>query len=176
MKPLTSRSSYPFPKEIVGYIIVEQLYLGTRTAVYRAVQAAQQCPVVIKVLRREYPSFGELVQFRNQYAIAKNLPISGIVRPLSLEPVGSGYALVMEDCGGVALGNYIQQQPLVLTDVLKIALQIADILHDLAQHRVVHKDIKPANILIHPDTKQVKLIDFSIASLIAQGNSGNPKP
>ena len=64
----TSSNSLP---DILGYAIVEQLYLGSRTAVYRAVQIAQQRPVVIKVLRREYPSFGELVQFRNQYAIAK---------------------------------------------------------------------------------------------------------
>jgi len=160
-----SRQASTFPK-IAGYTIVEQLYLGSRTAVYQAVQTAQQRSVVIKVLRREYPSFGELVQFCNQYTIAKNLPSPGIVQPLSLEPLGSGYALVMEDCGGVSLGKYIQQQSLDLADVLAIARQIADILHDLCQHRVVHKDIKPANILIHPESKQVKLIDFSIASLL----------
>ncbi|MBW4480558.1 MAG: AAA family ATPase [Tolypothrix brevis GSE-NOS-MK-07-07A] len=159
----TSPDSFP---DICGYHLVEQLYLGSRTAVYRAVQLATQRPVVIKVLRREYPSFGELVQFRNQYAIAKNLPIPGIVQPLSLEPLGNGYGLVMEDCGGVSLGKYIQQQSLDLTEVLAIALQIADILHDIIQHRVVHKDIKPANILIQPESKQVKLIDFSIASLL----------
>jgi predicted ATPase/signal transduction histidine kinase len=165
MKSLNSTSSDLLP-EIPGYSVVEQLYLGSRTAVYRAVQTATQRPVVIKVLRRDYPSFGELVQFRNQYAIAKNLPIPGIVQPLSLEPLGNGYGLVMEDCGGVALGKYIQQQSLDLTEVLAIALQLADILHDLIQHRVVHKDIKPANILIQPESKQVKLIDFSIASLL----------
>ncbi len=151
---------------ISGYAIVEQLYLGSRTAVYRALQTATQRPVVIKVLQRDYPSLGELVQFRNQYAITKNLSIAGIAQPLSLEPVGSRYALVMEDWGGVALAKYLQQQTLDLSEVLAIAIQIADILHDLIQHRVVHKDIKPANILIHPDTKQVKLIDFSIASLL----------
>ncbi|WP_155834638.1 hypothetical protein [Leptolyngbya sp. PCC 6406] len=58
---------------------------------------------MIKMLRRDYPSFGELVQFRNQYEIAKNLSFPGIVRPLSLELLGSSYALVMEDWGGVAL-------------------------------------------------------------------------
>ena len=51
-------------------------------------------------------------------------------------------------------------------EVLAIALQLTDILHHLCQHRVVHKDLKPANILIHPDSKQVQLIDFSIASLL----------
>ncbi|MEH2456665.1 ATP-binding sensor histidine kinase [Nostoc sp.] len=159
----TSPDSSP---EIAGYAIVEQLYQGARTAVYRAVQTTTQRPVVIKVLRRDYPSFGELVQFRNQYTITKNLPIPGIVQPLSLEPIGNSYALVMEDYGGVSLGKYVQRQSLELTEVLAIALQIADILHNLCQHRVVHKDIKPANILIHPESKQVKLIDFSIASLL----------
>lgn len=165
MKPLSSTAPHSYP-EISGYSIFEQLYLGSRTAVYRALQTLTQRPMVIKVLRRDYPSFGELVQFRNQYAITKNLSIPGIVQPLKLETVGSGYALVMEDWGGVALGKYLQQHSLALTDVMAIAIQITDILHDLIQHRVVHKDIKPANILIHPDTKQVKLIDFSIASLL----------
>lgn len=48
-------------------------------------------------MRNEYPSFNELVQFRNQYTIAKNLHIPGIVQPLSLETYGNGYTLVMED-------------------------------------------------------------------------------
>ncbi|MBW4658862.1 MAG: AAA family ATPase [Drouetiella hepatica Uher 2000/2452] len=160
-----SPSPYSFP-EISGYTLAEQLYLGNRTAVYRAVQTATQQPVVIKVLRQDYPSFSELVQFRNQYVITKHLSIPGIIHPLSLELLGNGHALVMEDCGGVSLGEYIQQQPLDLADVLAIAFQLSDILHDLHQHRVVHKDIKPANILIHPESKQVKLIDFSIASLL----------
>jgi PAS domain S-box-containing protein len=159
----------PLPHElpqIPGYTIVETLYLGARTAVYRAIQTAQQQPVVIKLLHKDYPSFSELVQFRNQYTIAKNLTHPGIVHPLSLEALGSGYALVMEDWGGVSLSTYMQQQSLGLAEVLAIALQVTDILQDLTQHQVVHKDIKPANILIHPESKQVKLIDFSIASLL----------
>ena len=165
MGSLISLASDLWP-DISGYIITERLYIGSRTAVYRAVQADSQRPVVIKILRQAYPSFGELVQFRNQYTIAKNLPSAGIVRPLSLESVGSGYALVMEDFGGISLGQYIQQQSLDLIDVLAIALQLAEIFEDLCQYHVVHKDIKPDNILIHPESKQVKLIDFSIASLL----------
>jgi hypothetical protein len=63
---------------IPKYCLVEQLYDGSRTLVYRAVRESdcaehtqeQQHPVVIKLLKRQYPSFRELVQFRNQYAIA----------------------------------------------------------------------------------------------------------
>ncbi|MGK7928766.1 MAG: AAA family ATPase, partial [Spirulina sp.] len=53
-----------------------------------------------------------------------------------------------------------------IAEFLNIAIQLAEILHQLHQNQIIHKDIKPANILIHPDTQQVKLIDFSISSLL----------
>ena len=164
MAPLSSNLSETFPP-ISGYVLTEQLYEGSRTAVYRGVSAAQQ-PVVIKVMRQSHPDFSELVHFRNQYAITQNLSIPGVVRPLSLEPWQNGYALVMEDFEGQSLQQYTVEQSLSLIEVLSIALQVADILHGLSQHRVIHKDIKPANILIQPASKRIQLIDFSIATLL----------
>lgn len=161
MTPLAQQ----FPK-ISDYTLVEQLYLGSRTAVYRGFQRSLQGSVVIKTLRHDYPSFSELVQFRNQYAIAKNLDIPGIVQPISLEPYANGYALVMEDIGAISLRHYLQAASLTIEQFWSIALQIVDILHQLYQQRIIHKDIKPANILIQPETGQIRLIDFSIASLL----------
>ncbi|MDT9188576.1 MAG: AAA family ATPase [Limnospira sp. PMC 894.15] len=157
-----------------GYKITEELYTGSRTLVYRGIRSSDQQPVVIKILRHEYPSFNELVQFRHQYTIAKNLDFPNIVKPLSLEVYGNSYALIMEDCGGVALYQYLESARNKHTkyhyfhveDFLKIAIQIADTLHYLHQNRVIHKDIKPANLLINPDHQQVKLIDFSISFLL----------
>ncbi len=151
---------------LAGYQIREQLYSGSRTLVYRAVREADNQAVAIKLLKQEYPSFSELVQFRNQYALAKNLDIPGIIKPYSLEPYNNGYALVMEDFGGISLRQFTKEQPQHLDQFLIIALQLTDILHQLHQQRVIHKDIKPANILIQPDTKLLKLIDFSISSLL----------
>jgi PAS domain S-box-containing protein len=158
--PVLSRPTIP------GYRIVEQLYQGSRTVVYRGIAIAQNRPVVIKMLRRDYPSSSELVRFRNQYAIAKRVPVAGVVQPLALEVVGHTYAIVMEDMGGLSLDAYCRNRTLALGEQLAIAVQLAGILHHLGQHRVVHKDIKPANILIHPETHQVTLIDFSLASLL----------
>ncbi len=151
---------------ISGYHLVEELYCGSRTLVYRAIRETDQIPVVIKLLNRDYPSFSELLQFRNQYTIAKNLHLPGVVEAYTLEFYRNSYALVMEDFGGISLRDYAQERSLTLVEILAIAIQITDILNALYQHRVIHKDIKPANVLIHPETKQVKLIDFSIASLL----------
>ena len=148
-----------------GYHLGKTLYEGTRTLVYRGTRTTDSQPVVIKFLRHEYPSFSELVQFRNQYTIAKNLDLPGIVKPLSLEIHGKGYALVMADEGYISLGEW-QKGEFSMVDFLTIAIQLAEILHGLYRNRIIHKDIKPANILIHPQTKQVKLIDFSLSSLL----------
>ncbi|MEG5034495.1 AAA family ATPase [Microcoleus sp. AT3-D2] len=157
-----------------GYEITEQLYVGTRTLVYRGIRTRDQYPVVIKLLRNEYPTFNELIQFRNQYTIAKNLDFPHIVKPLTLEVYQNSYALVMEDFGGVSLPTYLKtttnetqpSQVLPLAEFLQLAIQLTDIIHYLYQNRVIHKDIKPANILINPDTQKIQLIDFSIASLL----------
>ncbi|MEG4584335.1 AAA family ATPase [Microcoleus sp. MOSTC5] len=158
---------------LAGYRLTEQIYAGSRTLVYRGVRDSDRTPVVIKLLRNEYPNFNELVGFRNQYTIAKNLNFPSIIHPLTLEVYQNSYALVMEDFGGVSLSTYLRvanaqnpAQSLSLTEFLNLALQLTNILHYLYQNRVIHKDIKPANILINPETKQIKLIDFSIASLL----------
>ncbi|MEO0373292.1 MAG: AAA family ATPase, partial [Cyanobacteria bacterium P01_A01_bin.17] len=158
---LVATDAFPI---IHGYQITEQLHEGSQTAVYRAMSEARQRPVVLKIMKSHYPSFRELVQVRNQYILTQNLQIPGVVTPLSLESWQNGYVLVMEDDNAIALHLYRQQ--LSCQAVLKIALQLAAALHGLCQSHIIHKDIKPANILIHPETQQVKLIDFSIASLL----------
>ena len=155
--------------QLPGYNVTEQIYAGTKTLVYRAI-ADDQKPVIIKLMRSEYPSFSELVQFRNQYTIAKNLDLPGIVKPYTLEPYRNGYVLVMEDFGGISLKEWMVMrgdgEKLPITDFLSIAIQIAQTLEGLHRDRLIHKDIKPSNILINPETQEVRLIDFSIASLL----------
>jgi predicted ATPase/signal transduction histidine kinase len=151
---------------IPGYKVSEQLYNGSRTLVYRGIRETDSFPVTIKLLKNPYPNFNELVQFRNQYTIAKNLNFPGIIQTITLEAYENGYILVMEDFGGISLNDYFANNVTFLQEFLQIAISLCDTLDILSRHRIIHKDIKPANILINPDTKQVKLIDFSIASLL----------
>ncbi|BAY74300.1 serine/threonine protein kinase with two-component sensor domain [Nostoc linckia NIES-25] len=173
-----------FTVNLPGYQIGNQLYAGSRTLVYQGIRLADECPVIIKLVREEYPTFTELVRFRNQYVIAQNLAVKSVVKPLALERYRQGYALVMEDVGGVSLANYLKQgttdtnhrSTLEIEDFLNIAVQLAQTLSELHQSRVIHKDLKPANILIQPQTKEVKLIDFSISSLLPRENQEIQNP
>jgi len=154
--------------QIPNYQITETVYSGSRTIVYRAIRMDDRKPVVIKLLKKEYPTFSELVQFRNQYTIAKNLNFPLIIKTYSLETYQNGYVLVMEDFGGISLKEWINQKKneLSLEEFLEVAISLCNALEILYRERIIHKDIKPSNILINPTSKQVKLIDFSIASLL----------
>ncbi len=152
---------------IPGYHLSEKLHNGSRTLVCRGYREIDSLPVVIKLLKNAYPSFSELVKFRNQYTIAKNLNSPVIVQTYSLEPYQNSYALVMEDFGGISLKEWrMRGKQQFLQEFLEIAIALCNALDVLHQERIIHKDIKPSNILINPETKKVKLIDFSIASLL----------
>lgn len=171
-----------------NYRIIEQIYNGTRTEVYRAISESDQKTVVIKLLLSEYPTFNELVQFRNQYTIAKNLDLAGIIKPIALINYRNTFALVMEDIGGISLAEYTTNikhlnntgievaSPLILDQFLPLAIRIVQPLEGLYRNRIIHKDIKPQNILINPKTGEVKLIDFSISSLLPRENQEIQNP
>ncbi len=160
--------------KIPGYRIKERIYSGQKSLVYRGLRENDQIPVVIKLMRNEYPSFSDIAQFRNQYSISKTLDVPGIIKTYSLEKYRNGYVLVMEDFGGISLEQGIKtwetdktrSNPEFISYFLEIALQIVSILDLIHQNRIIHKDIKPANILVKPSTGEVKIIDFSIASLL----------
>ncbi|MDR9404061.1 MAG: AAA family ATPase [Halothece sp. Uz-M2-17] len=62
------------------------------------------------------------------------------------------------------MSEYLSTHQLSLTEFFEIALPLADILDQLHQVPIIHKDIKPSNIIIHPETKTVKLTDFNLAT------------
>ncbi|MEO1621710.1 MAG: serine/threonine-protein kinase PknK, partial [Cyanobacteria bacterium J06632_3] len=149
-------------------------------------------PVLVKVLRDTFPSLSEQVQFGNQHTIACQLESAHVLKPLALERYDNGYALILPDQGTTVLseywprgtqlvGNSSVQPPLTNSDTslgnsaqaqfslsafLNIAIQLTEALHELGKKQVIHKDIKPSNIVIHPKTQHIQLIDFSLSSLL----------
>lgn len=165
MTSTVSAATEEFPR-IPGYSLVARIYQGAKTEIYRGFQSESQQPVIIKVLQPTTSHHSDLAHLRHQYSITKSLPIPGVCQPLCLEACGNGYALVMEDFSGISLQQYVTHHPLSLVETLGIAIQMADVLNGLCQHHVIHKDIKPANIIIDPNSRRIQLIDFSIASVL----------
>jgi serine/threonine protein kinase len=121
---------------LTGYKLVEKIYSSSETLVFRGIREKDKISVVIKFLRHDYPKFDKLVQFRNEYTIIKNLNISGIIKTYGLENYQNGYALIMEDFGGISLQKRMKEwgeggmgnSATGLREFFTIALQIVSIL------------------------------------------------
>ena len=150
------------------YSFTHKLHEGHSSVIFRGLREDDQTPVVIKVLKDEYPSPRALAQLRREYVTLRGLELPGVIRAYALENYGNGFALVMEEAGGSPLSDVIAGKPLELRRALEIALAIARTLELLHQRSIVHKDIKPHNILVNPTTGEIKLIDFGIAMQLAQ--------
>ncbi|RUT10162.1 serine/threonine protein kinase [Dulcicalothrix desertica PCC 7102] len=149
---------------VPGYVITEVIHEGLNTIVYRGVSQSKSEKVILKVLKAEYPSLEEITRLKHEYSITQNLDIEGIVKVARLEAQACHYILVSEDFGGISLQKFLSNERLSLVSFLSIAVQLTKSLMSLHTHQIIHKDIKPSNIIINPESGIVKLTDFSIAS------------
>ena len=117
--------------------------------------------VVAPVLKR--PAQGTLRRLEHQYVLRTRLDPEWAILPLDLVSHNGRTALVLDDPGGEPL-NRLLEHPLDLASSLRIASGLATALAGLHARGLIHKDIKPANILVDPITNRVWLTGFSIAS------------
>lgn len=149
---------------LFGYTITGEIYTDAKISIYRGYNQNDNTPVIIKTIKTEYPTPQEIARFRHEYEIIKELQLNGSVKVYQLQKYNNGLALILEDIGGDSLKSILANQKLDLLIILKIALQLTQALGELHQHNIIHKDIKPANIIVNLDTEQVKIIDFSIST------------
>jgi len=151
-----------------GYKITEKIHEGQQTIIYRGIKELDQTKVILKATKSSYPTLQEITRLRHEYNILQSLHIEGITQILSLENINNGLALVSEDFEGISLKSLITEQKISISYMISIAMQLAEILFQLHKQHVIHKDIKPHNILVNEKTGKVNLIDFSIASRLSK--------
>lgn len=147
-----------------GYQVISRIYQGSKTLVYRAKRLSDGKLVIIKKLKSQYPPLSELLLYQYQYAVTKNLDLPGIVVPHRLDNRTS--TLILEDFGGISLKQYTASSPLNLDEFFQLAVQTTFILEGLYAKGIIHQAINPCHLLINPQTQQVKLTDFSRASVL----------
>ncbi len=154
--------------EISGYQLTEILYEGVTSVIYRGRRLFDQKPIIIKLLTAENLTLAELSYLRQEYLIPKNLQIDGIVKPLALESYHNRLVLILEDFGGISLKQILEQKFINTLTFLNYAIQLTKTLGHLHTHKIIHKDIKPNNIIINPKTNVVKITDFGIATQLSK--------
>jgi serine/threonine protein kinase len=148
------------------YTITAALHEGPATTLHRGVRLLDGAPVLIKTLRADAPSPREVERLRHEYATESQLDSPYVIKPYALEMCGVRPRLIVEDFGGQPLACLLGT-PVEIGRILDIAIEVARALADIHRQGIVHKDINPAHILVHPRTGAVKLADFGIAAHLA---------
>lgn len=147
-----------------GYSNLQTLYQGNKTIIYRALRQSDYTLVVLKTQVSEYPAPEEIAQIRHEYNTLKHLNVEGIVKSIDLIDREYRLILILEYFNSLSLQQYITDSSITIPQFLNIAIQLSDTLDQIHQQKIIHKDIKPHNILIERTTQETKIIDFSIAT------------
>ncbi|WP_414572430.1 PAS domain S-box protein [Nostoc sp. CCY 9925] len=157
-----------------GVVILSKIYESPATLVYRGIREQDNCAVVAKVLKQDYPSPQELTRYKQEYEITHSLNIEGVVKAYSQQDYQRTLVILLEDFGGESLERLRQQQsdfyPMPLSNFLGLAIAITEILGRIHAANIIHKDINPSNIVLNPNTGVVKMIDFGIATRFSRTN------
>ncbi len=147
------------------YDIIETIYEGSETFIYKAIDKNDNRKVVIKVLKSDHPSPQSIARLKYEFNIAKDLDIEGVIKYYDFTKVNHSPALILEDIDAVSLSDTLKERGrLNLKDFLDISIKIAQTLSQIHKKNIIHKDIKSHNIIINLENNLVKLIDFGIAS------------
>ncbi|MDJ0841915.1 MAG: protein kinase, partial [Acidobacteriota bacterium] len=152
-----------------GYQLLEKLHESNRTQVFRGRRLKDDLPVVLKLACGYRGDHGHedhrlINRFRRELALGTALIDDHVIRYHGLENHDMGPVLVIEDFGAIALNEYMPRQGMTLLPFLRLAIQLARGLGAIHRRGIVHKDIKPANIVVNPETGRAKIIDFGISS------------
>ncbi len=146
------------------YEIVGKLGAGGMAIVYKGLDTKLERHVTIKVLREEFLSDEEfIIRFRTEARAAGSLSHPNIVTVYDVGQEDNIYYIVMEYVDGRTLKDLISEKaPFDTKETIGVAIQIAQGLQSAHKNHIVHRDIKPQNILVTNDGV-VKVTDFGIA-------------
>lgn len=149
------------------YRIEERIGGGGMSLVYRAYDQQLDRSVAVKVLRGQFGSDEDFVRrFRREAQNAASLSHPNVVQIFDVGREDEQYFIVMELVEGQTLKEMINSQgPLPVAEAARIAMEILSALSHAHNNRIVHRDIKPHNILIARDGR-VKVTDFGIARAV----------
>ncbi len=150
---------------VPGYTINETIRTAPKSILYGATRDADEASVVLKVSTEPSSSL-EVSAGMHEFELVRRVRSSGLCEALDVFLLGDQSVLVSERFPGISLTELIQHHSISLDDFLTVAISIAQTLGDIHLARIVHKDLKPGNILVDPESFSTRVIDFGISRLL----------
>jgi len=153
-------------RNIAGYTLEHEVGEGGTSAVFRATHSTHGL-VAVKILREKLRHDQTAVErFVREARYGERVRHPNVVRTIEIGEAGPGmHFLAIEWAGGELLEKYAKRHgPLPLDEVVTIVTQIAAAVDAAHRAGIVHRDLKPENVMYDPESRQVKLLDFGIAT------------
>ncbi|WNG21220.1 AAA family ATPase [Cystobacter fuscus] len=149
---------------IPGYSLLGAFKTTGTSLLFRAVRGADGLRLILKTPRVSAPGPRERESYLREFGILQRLQdVRGVIRAHACEQLQGRPVLLLEDVDGTPLSESTGE-PLEVTRAVDLAIAVASTLAELHRRGIVHKDIKPSNIILTP-SGETRLIDFGIASL-----------
>ncbi len=156
--------------------IVNQIYESANSLVYRGILKSNHQPLILKLLKEDYPTPAELYRYQQEYEITRRLNLEETIKAYELRKYENTQVMLLEDFGGKSLKILLEHRTFSVSEFLHLAIQITDALGKVHQKNVIHKDINPSNIVLNPQTGQLKIIDFGLSTILSQENPSLKSP
>ena len=150
------------------YRIEEVIGVGGMGMVYRAHDLQLETDIAIKVLRTEHaPDDDAMARFRREVLLTRKISHPNVLRLHDLAQDGNLVFLTMDHVAGRTLREVLAEGPMDIQATVRLGIQIAEALAAAHDQGVIHRDLKPGNILIDDDGNAL-LLDFGVARAMDQ--------
>lgn len=175
-RPSTKLADTPKLRQLGGYALLEELGVGGMGTVYRAIQESAERTIALKVIRPDrLQSMSDrqrqavVARFRNEAHATARLEHDHIVRIYEVGEIDGQHFFSMQLVDGPSLWTVLQDGPLAAKEAVSYVEPIARALDAAHRHGVLHRDVKPHNILIETASDRSLIADFGLAKLLDSG-------
>ncbi len=152
----------PMPT-IPGYHSLQTLQEDETLVLLRGLRDSSAARVLLKTSVLQHAPPSSLARLEHEYAVRSKLDPAWAVIPLELSTVKGQTTLILADPGGETLERLLEPRP-PLAQALGIAVSLCGALDELHRRQLIHKDIKPASLLVDASTGELRLMNFGVAS------------
>lgn len=162
------------------YRLVSPVSKRTKSRVYKGVCAQTGDPLAVKIQDLERGIKGPVAEAISQrlhlFRKIDHPHVTNCVDATFLSPEGT-MVMIMDWVEGLSLDSYIEanEDKITIGGLVELLMQVADGIDEIHRHRVIHRDIKPQNVMVHASNRVAKVSDLGVAMGNREGTAANTK-